>query len=399
MSDFTKPIEHLQTQEEYLDVAPKKSNYSIGLPKKSLDYRIALDPTSVKTLVNRGHQFTVQSDAGKIAGFSDHEYSEAGAKIVEDSQTVFESEIILQTAPLDEADLGFYRPNQFLISPLYLPRLDKEFLSQLQKKQVTAVAMEYLKARDGSFPIVRMMSELAGASSILTAASYLTLEKGGSGILFGGITGIPPTKVVILGAGMVGTFAAKTALAQGSEVRVFDNNVYKLMRLQQELGQKVFTSVLNHDILVKELLDTDVLLGAHHSPTGRSETLISEDMVMKMKQGSVILDLSIDQGGCIETSHMTSLDDPVFVKHGVIHYCVPNMTSSYAHTASRAISHVLLPILLNATDSSSLEDLLYENPGFRNGVYLYKGCLTNKHLADRYMLKYSNLDLLLTWRG
>ncbi len=399
MSDIPAGIEQFKTQEEHLDVARKKSQYSIGIPYKISDYRVPLTPNAVKTLTDRGHQITVQSNAGNKAGYTDLNYSDAGAKIVSGTEAVFESQIIIQTTPLDEKDLVYYRPDHLLISPLYLPSLSKEFLVEVQKKQITAAAMEYMRDATGSFPIVRMMSELAGASCMQTAAQYLSLEKGGKGVILGGITGIPPSKVIILGAGMVGTYAAKAAIALGAEVRVFDSSIEKLMRLQQEIGTKLYTSVIDPALVAKEIVDADVLIGAHHSTSGKSKILVSEDMVISMKDGSVIVDLSIDQGGCVETSHMTTLEDPVFVKHGVIHYCVPNTTASYAHTASQAISQVLLPMLSEATDSNSLESLLYENPGFRNGVYLYKGRVTNQYLSEKFGLKYSNLDLLLTWRS
>jgi len=245
------------------------------------------------------------------------------------------------------------------------------------------------------YPIVHVMSEIAGISAILIAADLLATARGGKGVLLGGIAGVPPAKVIILGAGVVAEFATRTALGLGAEVRIFDNNVYKLMRLQNQVGRQLHTSVVNPVHLKEQLLNADVAIGAIHSPQGRSPILVPSDIVQRMKPGSVIVDVSIDQGGCFETSEATTHDKPTFVKHDVIHYCVPNIPSRVAGTASDAISNILTSLLLRA-ESGGILPLITSHEGLRNGVYTYKGCLTNTYLGERFQLKSTNLDLLIT---
>ncbi|HHS95071.1 MAG TPA: alanine dehydrogenase, partial [Phaeodactylibacter sp.] len=267
---------------------------------------------------------------------------------------------------------------------------------RLKQKRVIALALEYIKDDIGSFPVVRIMSEMAGLSAILTAAELLSNSRGGKGVLLGGISGVPSAKVVILGAGVVAEFATRAALGLGADIRVFDNNIYKLMRLQSQVGCQLNTSSFNPYQLEKELLTADVAIGAIHSETGRSPIVVSEEIVAKMKPGSIIVDVSIDQGGCFATSEVTNHTKPTFVKHGVIHYCVPNIPSRVARTASIAVGNIIVPILLKASTSGSIDRLIYNDHGLRHGVYTYKGCLTNEYLGERFEMKATDLDLLLT---
>lgn len=230
---------------------------------------------------------------------------------------------------------------------------------------------------------------------MLTAAELLSNKGGGKGILLGGISGVPPAKVVVLGAGVVGEFVARVAMGLGVQVSIFDNNIYKLMRIQSMLGRSIYTSVLNPVYLEQELINADVAIGAIHSKAGRTPVIVTEEMVGKMKPGSVIVDVSIDQGGCFETSEVTTHDNPTFIKHDIIHYCVPNMAAKTSRTASDAISNLMTPILLKAGSTQNIEQLLYSHRGFRNGIYCYKGIITNEYLARRFNTKYSNLDLLI----
>jgi len=258
------------------------------------------------------------------------------------------------------------------------------------------VAMEYLQASDGSFPVVRIMSEIAGISAMHTAAELLSNAKGGRGVLLGGVSGVPPAKVVILGAGVVGEFATRTALGLGASVRIFDNDVYKLMRIQKLIGRQLHTSTINPVYLSYQLLSADCVIGAIHSREGRTPMVVSEEMVAKMKDGSVIIDVSIDQGGCFETSEVTSHQNPTFTKYGVVHYCVPNIASKVSRTASVAVSNILTPLLVKAGGTGGLEQFLFRNPGIRHGVYTYKGCLTNIYLSKHFNIKYTDINLLLT---
>lgn len=288
------------------------------------------------------------------------------------------------------------RPNQFLISPLQLPIINADYIHKLRHKRVIALAMEYLKDDSDNFPIVRIMSEMAGISAMLTAGELLANTSGGAGVLLGGISGVPSAKVVILGAGIVAEYATRTALGLGAEVRIFDNNIHKLKRIQNQVGRPLYTSSLNPFYLERELITAEVVIGAMHSESGRTQLVVNEEMVAKMKTGAVIIDVSIDQGGCFATSEVTSLDKPTFTKHGVIHYCVPNIASRIARTASIAVSNILTPILLKAGDTGSIERVLLGNMGLRHGVYTYKGCLTNEYLGQRFSIKSTDLDLLIT---
>jgi alanine dehydrogenase len=310
---------------------------------------------------------------------------------------VFQSKVLVKIAPPTSEEIAIMVPDQILISPLQLPVLKDDYLEQLKKKRITALAMEYLQSPDGNYPIVRIMSEIAGNCAILTAAEYLNNSKdGGRGLLLGGISGVPPAKIVILGAGVVAESAIKVALGLGASIRVFDNDITKLMRLQTAVGRHLHTSSINPVYLAYQLTSADVVIGAIHSKSGRTPIIVSEEMVTKMKQGSVIIDISIDQGGCVETSQMTTLEHPSYIKHGVIHYCVPNIASKVSRTASLAVSNIITLLLLKMGSGQHFDNILYENQGIRNGCYAYKGCITNEYLSKRFGLKYTSMELLMT---
>ncbi|MDZ4747615.1 MAG: alanine dehydrogenase [Saprospiraceae bacterium] len=387
----------LEALPEKIAVTQGASQFTIGIPLEisSNENRVAIVPHSVKPLVMQGHRVVIQTGAGLRSNYDDHEYSEAGAEIVMSKQEVFKSDILLKVAPPTIDEIELLHPDQCLISPLQLPTLSESYVDRLLRHRVMAVAMEYLQAADGSYPLVRTMSEIAGITAIQTAAELLCRSEFGRGVLLGGVSGVPPAKVVILGAGVVGEFAIRTALALGATVRVFDDNVYKLMRIQQIIGRRLYTSTINPVQLQYQLLSADVVIGAVHSPTGRSTILVPEEMIMKMKEGSVIIDVSIDQGGIFETSEVTSMDNPTFIKHGVIHYCVPNIASKVSRTASAAVSNIITPLLIKAGNYGGIEALLQDHAGFRHGVYTYKGHLTNEYLSKRFGHKYTALDLIL----
>ncbi len=387
-----------ETRPETLEIEQPHQKLLIGVPKEEFmqENRVALVPSAVSSLVANGHRVIVQKGAGKKANYSNRDYAEVGAELTDSKEEVFKSAFLVKVAPCTREEIDLLHPQQVLFSPLQIPLIDREYIVALQKKKVIAIAMEYLMDRDGSFPIVRIMSEMAGLSAILTAAKLLTYKEGGNGVLLGGISGVPPAKVVILGAGVVGEFATRTAVGLGAEVRIFDNNIYKLMRIQHRIGRQLYTSALNPVFLKREIENADVVIGAIHSKTGRSPVVVTEDMVEKMKKGSVVIDVSIDQGGCIETSRITTHDRPTFEKHGVLHYCVPNIASSVPRTASVAISNILIPILIRAGETHNLQNLFSRDSGLRHGVYIYKGLLTNAYLSEVFKLKYTNLELLIT---
>ena len=389
-----------ETLEEKLDIKVKGAELHIGIPKETAfqENRIALTPEGVSVLVSNGHSVVIETKAGDGSKYTDKDYSEAGAKIVYDRQAVFQAPILVKSAPVVEEDLPLLQMGQTIVSPIHLSAMKSEFLEKMMEKKITALSFENLKDDSGTYPIVRSMSEIAGGAIMLIAGQYLGCSNDGKGVLLGGISGIPPTKVIIIGAGVVGEFATRTALALGASVKVFDNNVYRLKRLQNNLGVRVWTSVIEPKILAKQLKTCEVAVGAISSEFGRTPILVTEEMVAAMRPGSVIIDVSIDRGGCFETSEITSHQNPTFRKHDVIHYGVPNIASGFARTASQAISNVLMPLLLDISDEGGFEEMVWHNFNLRHGIYMYKGYLTNFYLSQRFDLKFTDLNLLIASR-
>ncbi len=400
----TKPIISssfsYETLEEKLDIKPKGESLLIGIPKETSfnENRIALTPDAVGVLIANGHRVCIESNAGNGSNYSDKDYSEAGAKIVYDKQSVFKCNIIVKSAPVSEEDCELLNPNTHIISPIHMAIMKKSILEKMMEKKVSAISFENLKDDSGHNPIVRSMSEIAGSAVMLIAGQYLSNANNGKGVLVGGISGIPPTKVIIIGAGIVGEYAARTALAMGASVKVFDNSIYRLKRLQNNIGVRMWTSVLEPKILSKQLKSCDVAIGALSGALGRTPVVVSEEMVSNMRAGSVIVDVSIDHGGCFETSMVTSHEKPVFKKYDVIHYCVPNIPSGFARTASQAISNVLMPLLLETGEDGGIENIIWHKMNIRSGIYLFKGSLTNFYLSERFDLKYTDLNLLIASR-
>ena len=391
-----------ETLEETLDVKPKGTELLIGIPKETAfqENRIALTPESVGVLVSNGHKVVMEHKAGDGSKYTDINYSEAGAKIVYDKTEVYKAQILVKSAPVVAEDLPLLQLNQTIISPIHQSAMRSEFLEKMMEKRITGLSFENLKDDSGNFPIVRSMSEIAGGAIMLIAGQYLgCATEEGKGVLLGGISGIPPTKVIIIGAGVVGEVATRTALALGASVKVFDNDVYRLKRLQNNLGVRVWTSVIEPKILAKQLKTCEVAVGAISSQFGRTPVVVTEEMVAAMRPGSVIIDVSIDRGGCFETSEITSHKKPTFIKHGVIHYGVPNIPSGFARTASQAISNVLMPLLLEVSEEGGIDEMVWHNFNLRNGIYLYKGHLTNFYLSQRFDLKFTDLNLLIASRG
>jgi alanine dehydrogenase len=389
-----------ETLEETLDVKPREAQLFIGIPRENTfqENRIALTPDAISVLVNNGHRVVVEHRAGEGAHFSEKDYSDAGARITYDKKEVFQCDMIMKSAPVNDEELPLLKTDQTIISPIHLPVMKTSILQCMMEKRITALSFENFKDDSGHNPIVRSMSEIAGSAVMLLAGNYLSNANSGKGMLLGGISGIPPTKVVIIGAGIVGEYAARTAMAMGSSVKVFDNNIYKLKRMQGNIGARIWTSVIEPKILAKQLKTCDVAVGALSSSGGRTPIVATEEMVSIMRPGSVILDVCIDRGGCFETSEITSHENPVFIKHGVIHYCVPNIPSGFARTASQAISNVLMPLLLEIGDEGGLEKLVWHKFNIRSGIYLFKGALTNIYLSQRFNLKYTDLNLLIASR-
>jgi alanine dehydrogenase len=387
----------LSPKEEMLEVRKKKGSLFIGIPKETSfqERRVALVPEAVSLLVNNGHRVRIETKAGESANFSDNDYSEAGAEISSATKEIYECDIILKVAPPSEEEVDLMIGNQTFISALQISTQPKEILQKLMSKKITAIAWDYIKDDEGVFSIVRTLGEIAGTTSMLVAGELLSSYSSGKGMMLGGIAGVQPTEVVVIGAGTVGEFAIRAALGLGASVKVFDNSLSKLRRLQNDIGTRVYTSILQPKVLAKAIRRADVVIGALRSPIGRSQCVVSEEMIESMKSGSVVVDVSIDQGGCFETSRVTNHNDPTFVKHGVIHYCVPNIASRVSRTASFALSNIFTPLVLEMGEKSSVEDLVRSQEGFRNGVYIYKGVLTNEVLGKVFNLKFKDINLLL----
>ncbi|MEY5069347.1 MAG: hypothetical protein RLZ47_1209 [Bacteroidota bacterium] len=387
----------LQPQEAMLGVGAKKNRLYIGIPKESSfqENRIPLTPLSVAVLVNNDHEVVIESGAGLAANFTDQNYSEQGARIVYDKSEVYKADIIIKIAPPTPDEITLMKPGQILFSALQMSTLKLDYIQALMAKKITALSFEYLRDEGNVLSVVRAMSEIVGATSVLIAAEYLSNVFDGKGLMLGGITGVPPTEIVILGAGTVGEYAARTALALGAEVKVFDSSIYRLRRLQNNVGARVFTSVIQPIVLQKAICSCDVAIGAIRASHGRSPCLVTEETVSKMKPNSVIIDVSIDQGGCFETSSVTNHTEPVFRKYDVIHYCVPNIASRVARTATYALTNIFTPILLDIGEMGGLMNVVWDKPGIRNAVYLYQGQLTNADLSERFKIPHKDLNLLI----
>jgi alanine dehydrogenase len=387
----------MQPQESMLEVKNKKHKLYIGIPKEISfqENRVPLTPLSVALLINNGHEVMLESNAGQAAKFMDKDYSEQGAQIVYDTKRLYEADIIIKIAPPTMAEIEMMKPGQTLISALQLSTFKAECLHAMINKKITALCFEHLRDEGGSLSVVRAMSEIVGATSILIAGEYLSNIFDGKGLMLGGITGVPPTEIVILGAGTVGEYAARTAISLGAEVKVFDPSIYKLRRLQNNIGSRVFTSVVQPIVLEKAITTCDVAIGAMRAEDGRSPCIVSESTVSRMKPNSVIIDVSIDQGGCFETSEITNHTHPVFRKYDVIHYCVPNIASRVARTATYALTNIFAPILLDIGEHGSLKNLIWQKAGLREAVYIYKGHLTSKHMGERFSIPSKELELLI----
>jgi alanine dehydrogenase len=385
-------------KEELLETAINRKNISIGVAsdKKNDEKRVALTPEAVNLLVESGNEVIVQKGAGAGANYSDKDYAENGAMITESQARVFSADAVIKVAPFTLQEAEYLKGNQIVMSFLNVLQLSEETLGKLIRKKVTAIALEKIRDNDGVMPVMESMSEISGVTSILIASDYLSNHHGGKGVLLGGITGVTPTEVVIIGANTAGEYAARAALGLGSEVKIFDQSIRRLRRFQNLVNQRLQTSVFHPQVLKKALKSADVLIGAIELEDLRPWYYITEEMVKSMKKGSVIIDLSIDRGGCIETTECRPLRDPVYEKHGVIHFSAWNLPSRVARTASIAFSNIFNPLLQNIAESGGIIQLLKNDRGIRNGVYLFNGILTNETLGQKFGAISKDLDLLIS---
>lgn len=391
------PSEQYLTQEKFAETDQKKNRLKIGIPKEiSYDEcRVPLVPSAASILVQHGHEILLEKDTGKGAGFSDIEYAENGVTICEERSEIFGCDVILKVTPSILSDLEMLEQRRLLISALHMCGRDKEYFLSLIRKKATAISYENISDKMGRFPIMQSISEIVGNGSILISASLLSDPKYGKGIMLGGFPGITPAEVVILGAGTVAAAAAKTALQLGAMVKIFDNNIFKLRSLVKETAHPVFTSIIQPKVLQKALKTADVVVGSLQDNEGVMPYVVPEDMIKNMKQGSVIIDISIDKGGCFETSIPTTHNDPVFINHGVTHYCVPNIASKYARTSSYALSNYFAPLLLKLGDFTNLNQFVLNEPGLLEAIYVYQGILTNQSISKRFNIPGQDINLLL----
>jgi len=390
----------LMPKEEMLEVKPNFKQLQIGIPKESSfqENRVSLTPDSVGLLVANGHSVIIEQGAGEAANFSDKQYADKGAEIAFSKDDVFKAMFILKIEPPTKSELELMHKGQELISAVQMSTQSAEYFKTLNKKNITAFGFEFIKDNQDKLPIVRSMSEIAGSTSLLIAGEYLSNVNNGKGLMLGGISGIMPTNVVVVGAGTVGEYACRTAMGLGSSVIVFDNSVSKLRRLQNNINQRVSTSSIQPKALMKALRRADVVISALRIGDGRVPCIVSEEMVQQMKKGAVVIDVSIDQGGSFETSEVTTHKKPTFIKHDVVHYCVPNIASRVSRTASMAISNILTPILLRISEEGGVENTIRKHECLRNGIYAYKGSNTNELLSRNFKIPFKDLELIMATR-
>ncbi len=388
----------LKTLEKPEEHTGSRVSMKIGLPRERSkdERRLAVTPGGVADLKANGHDVYLEAGAGEDARFPDHEFSDAGANIIWSAEELYKrSEIILKVAPPDESEHELLQPDQVIISALHLGNTTEKYLKELMRKNITGIGFEFIKSPDNSFPIVRMMHEITGSMSIQIAAHYLENNQNGQGIMFGGISGVPPATVVILGAGIIAEYAARTALGYGAQIFVMDNDLALLRHLENSLDRRIITAMATHQYISSALKVADVVIGAAMVEGHRAPCWVTRTMVETMKEGSVVVDAVIDQGGCIETSHPTTHSDPIFIENGVVHYCVPNIPANAARTATTALNNLLVPFLLDIGDAGGIREALWTNVSLRNGTYVYKNQLTKKSLAQFFNMSYRDIEMLI----
>ena len=385
-------------KEEQIETAVRHKKISIGIPndKKNDEKRVALTPEAVNLLVENDNEVILQKGAGAGANYSDKDYSENGAIITESPARVFSADAVIKVAPFTTQEAEYLKGNQIVMSFLNVLKLSEETLAKLIRKKVTAIALEKMRDSNGVMPVMESMNEISGVTSVLIASDYLSNHHGGKGVLLGGITGVTPTEVVIIGANTAGEYAARAAIGLGSTVKIFDPSLHKLRRFQNLINQRLQTSVFHPQVLKKALKSADVLIGAIELEDLRPWYYITEEMIKTMKKGAVVIDLSIDRGGCIETTECRTLRDPVYEKHGVIHFSAYNLPSRVARTASIALSNIFNPLFQNIAETGGIIQLLKNDRGIRSGVYLFNGILTNETLAQKFGAISKDLDLLIS---
>lgn len=388
--------EHLMPAEEKLEVRIRGQKINIGIPtnQNKDEQCLPLTPQAVEILVGAGHEVKVESNAGKKAKYSDLEYSNAGAIVTKNKADVFQCDYLFKVAPYSFDEIDLLRGNQVILSMLQLDSQNKECINKLIKKKITAVAFEYLKDETGNLPVMQSLSEISGIVSMTVASELLSISSNGKGVLFGGVTGISPASVMILGADTAAVFATKVALGLGAEVKIFDTSVSKLRAFESRFNQKIFTSLFYPRVIEKAMSSADVIVGAQPF-NSVPQYIIPRNLVKQMKEGSVIIDLNASQGGCFETTKCTTMSKPTYIDEGVIHYCVPNISARVSRTTTIALSNIFTSVLLEIGEIGGISHYIKSQKGFSEGIYIYNGILTNKDIGNKFNLPTKDLDLLL----
>ncbi len=366
---------------------------NIGIAKENplRERRVVLTPAGVQTLVKEGHTVYFEKGAGERARFSDADYLEVGGSIVYSADELYgRSNIINKITPPTVEEIEKLNAGEVILSSLNLPVAGRRVTEKLLEKRITAIGYELIEDIDGSLPVLTSMSEIAGQMTIPIAARFLESGNEGRGILIGGAAGVPPAAVVILGAGTVGLAATHAALGMGAQVIVLDIELNRLRRFETIFQHRVTTAIADQYDIERGVQFADVLIGAVMVKGERTPHLVTEEMVKTMKRGAVIIDVSIDQGGCVETSRPTTHDNPVFVVHHVIHYCVPNIAASVARSATYALTNALLPVVQEIAQKG-VTGALRDNRGLAAGVCIHNGICTNSHIATFYQLPSKNI--------
>ncbi len=368
----------------------------IGLPKeiKEEEWRVALTPAGAKALVERGHEVLMEKGAGIASGFSDSEYQEVGVKLASDKKSLFdEAEMIVKVKEPLPSEVDLFHKDQILFTYLHLAA-NKNLTLALLKKGIVAIAYETVEDEEKRLPLLAPMSEIAGRSAVIIGAYFLARHKGGAGILVGGVPGVLPARILILGGGTVGTNAAKIAAGLGARVIVTEINPYRMRYLDDVLPPNVSTCYSSSYAIQKILPSVDLVIGAVLIPGAKAPHLITRRMLSLMREGSVIVDVAVDQGGCIETTHPTTHDNPTFTVEGVIHYCVTNIPGVYARTSTLALTNATLPYIIEIADRGCRQAFI-KDQGLAKGLNLAKGKITCKPVAEAHGMEWTDWQKII----
>lgn len=370
----------------------------IGIPRERIggERRLALTPEAVDILTDAGHRVMVEKDAGLGINYSDNHYSESGAEIVDTPEEVYKADYILKILPPQPDEVVLMKSRATLFSMAQLNIFEQEAFERIMARKITAVGYELISDNQQRQPVQNVISEIEGTAAITIASEMLSNTQGGKGILLGGIPGVSPTEVVIIGAGNAGTVAARAALALGASVKVFDDNINKLRNIQQNLGQGLFTSTFHPNVLHNAFQTADVVIGAMRYINTHKRYIIAEDMIRRMKKGALVIDLRVNQGGCFETTlNLTLSDPPVFEQYGVLHYCKQNISNQVARTTSMALSNILVPLLIHMGDLGGIQPMIQSDDGLKFGVYTYYGKPVNEYVSTHFNTHSNNIDIYL----